>query len=447
MVSEFTGRSSYPKNSAISNVLNFAQLLKSMVPAATTIEVLTAIKLVLEDDVEEELIMAVNDSTIDVSSNEHEVVPDEELIGLFSQTLYTGIKRVVLDLGLAGFKNLPVVGLIPQLCSLSFTSGLSPTTNANLAHKSATTLQRMEVGIRNANMLLYDSSGNAVVYPNLQHLLLHSCIRSQPGVKVNATAAGVVAFPFLKSLRVSSVYPFFTDVLFRGNSATLKHVDFPVDRDTIIMLCSSQSFKHKRIALRQVFVKSSYSSGDLSLIPEVDMNRFLSNLAGNAQKLIFETPLLPEMSISAALDVKGFNNLQEFDTGSDSLSLFKVFALLKGFPALVKLRSKICGLGSEFEHIAAKDLPDYVASTYCNVGSNFRMWHMSSLTSTHATETIEYILLLGLACPKISRIECLSSVIGGYRAKITNALESGPFSRYDSQLGRLVNVFYKKRSS
>ncbi|KAJ2466101.1 hypothetical protein GGI03_002295, partial [Coemansia sp. RSA 2337] len=80
MVSEFTGRSSYPKNSAISNVLNFAQLLKSMVPAATTIEVLTAIKLVLEDDVEEELIMAVNDSTIDVSSDEHKVVPDEELI-------------------------------------------------------------------------------------------------------------------------------------------------------------------------------------------------------------------------------------------------------------------------------------------------------------------------------------------------------------------------------
>ncbi|KAJ2039302.1 hypothetical protein H4S03_001790 [Coemansia sp. S3946] len=115
MVSEFTGRSSYPKNSAISNVLNFAQLLKSMVPAATTIEVLTAIKLVLEDDVEEELIMAVNDSTIDVSSDEHKVVPDEELIGIFSQTLYTDVKRAVLDLGLAGLKNLPVIGLIPQL--------------------------------------------------------------------------------------------------------------------------------------------------------------------------------------------------------------------------------------------------------------------------------------------------------------------------------------------
>ncbi|KAJ2070048.1 hypothetical protein GGI08_000031 [Coemansia sp. S2] len=175
MVSEFTGRSSYPKNSAISNVLNFAQLLKSMVPAATTIEVLTAIKLVLEDDVEEELIMAVNDSTIDVSSDEHKVVPDEELIGIFSQTLYTDVKRAVLDLGLAGLKNLPVIGLIPQL----------------------------------------------------------------------------------------------------------------------------------------------------------------------------------------SLDVKGFNDLQEFDTGSDSLSLFKVFALLKAFPALVKLRSKICGLGSELEHIATDDLPDY----------------------------------------------------------------------------------------
>ncbi|KAJ2870058.1 hypothetical protein GGH93_005860, partial [Coemansia aciculifera] len=97
--------SSYPKDIAISNALDFAQLLKSMVPAATTIEVLTAIRLVPEDDVEEELIRVVNNTTINVLSNENKVVSNEELIGIFSQTLYAGINRAVLDLGLAGLKN------------------------------------------------------------------------------------------------------------------------------------------------------------------------------------------------------------------------------------------------------------------------------------------------------------------------------------------------------
>ncbi|KAJ2061013.1 hypothetical protein GGI17_003352 [Coemansia sp. S146] len=136
MVSDYTGGSSYPKDIAISNALDFAQLLKSMVPAATTIEVLTAIRLVLEDNVEEELTRVVNDITNDVMSNENEVVSNEELIGTFSQTLYAGINRAVLDLGLAGFKNRPVIGLIPQLSWLAFTSGMSPTLNANLAHST-----------------------------------------------------------------------------------------------------------------------------------------------------------------------------------------------------------------------------------------------------------------------------------------------------------------------
>ncbi|KAJ1904053.1 hypothetical protein LPJ71_004967, partial [Coemansia sp. S17] len=80
------------------------------------------------------------------------------------------------------------------------------------------------------------------------------------------------------------------------------------------------------------------------------------------------------------------------------------------------------------------DLPDHIVSTYCDVGSKLEVWEMTSFDSRYETNTIDYILLLALVCPNLRRVELVPKSVPDYRNKITEALESDPYSKYASQL-------------
>ncbi|KAJ2348279.1 hypothetical protein GGH92_002883, partial [Coemansia sp. RSA 2673] len=141
------------KETAINNALEFAKLLKSMAPAATTAE-----------------IKWYQDRTQIINLREKgENSLEEEILATLANEIYAGIKRASFDLEAVDAVNLSTVDFIPSLSLVSLGVTHASDLGTSLMHKSASTLQNLEIAIDNANALIYDINGNAVVYPNLEH--------------------------------------------------------------------------------------------------------------------------------------------------------------------------------------------------------------------------------------------------------------------------------------
>ncbi|KAJ2348132.1 hypothetical protein GGH92_002932 [Coemansia sp. RSA 2673] len=122
------------------------------------------------------------------------------------------------------------------------------------------------------------------------------------------------------------------------------------------------------------------------------------------------------------------------------VSIFEVLSTLKTLPALVELLCGISGLGPELEDIAIEELPNHVASTYSDNGKNFQVWTTGCHSSRFADRLVDYALLLALASPKLHRIIVVGNTVLDYDAKVSKALESGPYAKYALQLNRMKNA-------
>ncbi|KAJ1905045.1 hypothetical protein LPJ71_004668, partial [Coemansia sp. S17] len=131
---------------------------------------------------------------------------------------------------------------------------------------------------------------------------------------------------------------------------------------------------------------------------------------------------------------QGFQNIRVLETTFKEMSLSYVLCILQALPAITRLRSGINGVGHTLVQLENDDLPDHIVSTYCDVGSKLEVWEMTSFDSRYETDTIDYILLLALVCPNLRRVELVPKSVPDYRNKITEALESDPYSKYASQL-------------
>ncbi|KAJ2421735.1 hypothetical protein GGF41_003761 [Coemansia sp. RSA 2531] len=125
---------------------------------------------------------------------------------------------------------------------------------------------------------------------------------------------------------------------------------------------------------------------------------------------------------------------------SVSLSFFDVLSVLKALPALVNIRSGIGGLGRELGNIAAEDILDHIATTYCNAGMNLRIWYIAFLGRQYRSEMIDYILLLALVSPKIRWIQLLPHSIQDSRVKLADALNSPLYSKHALQLNKVLDI-------
>ncbi|KAJ2351871.1 hypothetical protein GGH92_001589, partial [Coemansia sp. RSA 2673] len=112
-------------------------------------------------------------------------------------------------------------------------------------------------------------------------------------------------------------------------------------------------------------------------------------------------------------------------------------------PAITRIRSNISGMDHRLAHITANELPDHIVSTYGDAGSKLEVWEMTYFDSRYETEAIDYILLLALVCPNLYRVELLPKSVPDYHERITEMLESGPYSKYASQLSRVFNIIYE----
>ncbi|KAJ2870835.1 hypothetical protein GGH93_005281, partial [Coemansia aciculifera] len=134
----------------------------------------------------------------------------------------------------------------------------------------------------------------------------------------------------------------------------------------------------------------------------------------------------------------GFKSIQEFGSWSDPWSFYDVLCLLKAFPAMTKFTGAIRSLGSELEDMDAEELPNHVVSTFGNVGKELQVWERDSFYSLTSADALVHVMLLALMCPKLHSITIDSHDIPVYNASIAKALEDGPFSKYASQLNRLI---------
>ncbi|KAJ2093980.1 hypothetical protein GGI09_005657 [Coemansia sp. S100] len=103
-------------------------------------------------------------------------------------------------------------------------------------------LQDLRIGSGDPREVIYDNDNNAVTYPNLQHLQITNDRYFDPKDKV--LAPGIVPFPKLKSLHILMDYVFADDVMFRGNSNTLEHLEFHVDEVMMDTMINSEEFKN-----------------------------------------------------------------------------------------------------------------------------------------------------------------------------------------------------------
>ncbi|KAJ2431925.1 hypothetical protein GGF41_000308, partial [Coemansia sp. RSA 2531] len=405
----------YLKDSATAKVYEFVQLLESLTPAETLTKVTYTNRFHQLDDFE------------------------EEYLGLFSNLLYSRSKQVALSLGVIDLQRMTTIDLIPQVSTLQVCCKTTLDLHTRLVHKCAKTLSDLEIIMSHARGLFYDANDNVVVYPHLQTLKLGSDTVDVPVEQ--ASVPNVVTLPSLKELAIRMPFPFNDDVLFRGNSATLKSLTIPMDNNAVNVIKRTGVLGNQSKDMK-VTINQSYHNDALSLVSDDDINLFIGNLVGAAQSLILDNVISVNRFVVSAPLIRGFEQLRELSITKVGLTFFGVISLLKVLPNLMKLGCSFKDLGSELDGISSEELPDHITSTYSRAGKNLQFFSLMSSCGLVQSVVPEYLLLLVLVCPKLCRVELAPEAISDFQTKVNEALGKEPYSKYPSQLNRLLHATY-----
>ncbi|KAJ2341717.1 hypothetical protein GGH92_005692 [Coemansia sp. RSA 2673] len=309
-----------------------------------------------------------------------------------------------------------------------------------LVHKCADSLISLDIALVSAKELIYDTDGRAVIYKSMQNLCLASDL--PPASDGRYMAPGIVPFPELISLTVGEAYPFGDDVLFRGNSVSLEQLNIAVDREAVTMLNRFGVFKKGSKALRNVGISEVRANEGLSRVSKSDMDMFLCDVMRNAQIVVFGMASITTSITAATQPNHDFKNIRSLDSSHSPLLFYNMLCLLEALPALERIKCNISGLGSELAHTSTDKLPDYITSAYNKVGKSLRTWNMSHINPKEPKETVDYIMLLALACPRLQRVMLMKSVVPDFGTRIAEALHSDPYRKYAPQLDRLLDALY-----
>ncbi|KAJ2067316.1 hypothetical protein GGI08_001439 [Coemansia sp. S2] len=422
-VTHHTSGPEYLEDVANSCAVEFAQLLKSITPSLKVIAV------------------SCDSFTTDLSMDdiERNVTFDEGTLVVFIDSLGNiSNNHGVLGLEELSINKLSSISIIPEISTLRLLYKSDQEMRINLVHKCANTLQYLHIGICNAKSLVFDTNGHAVVYPSLHHLELYPGGHNTSIERVSVPNA--VPFPILRTLNMSMLYPFADDVMFRGNCDTLVRLKMSIIYETVLMLNNSKPFESGYVNRRSVVVDGVWGDDSLAGIPGATMSKFMANLVGSARRLQSDNTLLVNTLASVVPQGHEFEFVKELDAYKAKLPLFNILRILQVLPSLVELRCGAFGLGPELAHIAVEDLPDHMASTYRDRGKNLQIWKLSVAHSSRDLHVSEYAMLLALACPTLHSVKLADIPLSDFKPRITDALQSGPYSKYASQLNRLLDV-------
>ncbi|KAJ2833894.1 hypothetical protein GGI24_000641 [Coemansia furcata] len=100
----------------------------------------------------------------------------------------------------------------------------------------------------------------------------------------------------------------------------------------------------------------------------------------------------------------------------------------------------ITDMGPELDHVAPEDLPDYVISNYSNIAKHFQTWRADFSRSSNYSRVTVYAMLLGMVCPKFTKIESPDISVSDYCDDISIALRSSAFHKYALRLSKLLEL-------
>ncbi|KAJ2353210.1 hypothetical protein GGH92_000799 [Coemansia sp. RSA 2673] len=360
---------------------------------------------------------------------------EDHVIGVFLNSLYDSTKNSVLRFRSVSFNSASTIDLIPQLSSLVLSCGSPLDTNTRLVHKCANSLLSLEVGVCSSKSLFYDINDNEVIYPNLTSLQVYSVGYCNAGTR--PPVPNIVPFPILQSLRVRHQYPFSDDVLFRGNSTTLTCLRFHFHMAIVKIINEHRVFDTKHKSLSKVVVDQIWGNDGFRPAHQPDLMKFMGNVFGGVQVLTLSSTLNAEKMILAGSFGYTFENIQVLDAALNWLYLSDILDLLKLLPALKKLTCVLIGLGSEFEETQYDELPDLLALKGHSSEKTLQAFSIYA-SSMKVSETADCAMLLALACPSLCQLKFSNSTDTSFGARISEALTSGPFSKYSQQLEWLL---------
>ncbi|KAJ2870256.1 hypothetical protein GGH93_005708 [Coemansia aciculifera] len=210
---------------------------------------------------------------------------------------------------------------------------------------------------------------------------------------------GATPFLRLQRLFVSIDYPFGDDTLFRGNAATLEHLDLEVHSATLDIIRKHAVFtsgSHPKLQLVNTVMicetrASHFTSAEekmrfeLGIGPHAPVRKINGLVTKQVLPLLFDYTCIRVLSIPGA-----------------SVDFWGVISLIKSLPLLMDLRTSPPSFGPKPAGIKLNRLPSYMIETYAPLSIRFGRWYFEG--QGNSKEMAKCVLLLALICPTFGYI-------------------------------------------
>ncbi|KAJ2689639.1 hypothetical protein IWW39_001345 [Coemansia spiralis] len=309
-----------------------------------------------------------------------------------------------------------------------------------LARQNATTLEHLSlesIPETIISSLVQSPEGHSVIYPHLQTLKLSAY--SNTGRLLLPVFPGVALFPKLESLVLPNFYPFGDDLLFRGNSATLKHLVLRFSHDLVTLLRRYKIFTATSHPMLH-FVKVSYYDGLVSdTFADADECMLFSLSVGSRAPVREIHGAASIEDPAKALEMIGNHaDIQVLKLTRIRLGLKDIISLIGSLPLLSDLHTQKPSLDSELVVTTYDGLPESVCKTYGQVGRRFRCWFIDYYGFRDHWDVVLCVLLLALVCPNF---DCAATPLRehtGFMKQMEDTIALDAFKEYAPRLRRLL---------
>ncbi|KAI9481787.1 hypothetical protein BX667DRAFT_493270, partial [Coemansia mojavensis] len=330
---------------------------------------------------------------------------DYTAINSFASMLFGNVEERELQIRSSNIPK-PLDGnlAVHTLCSIYCVWDVNYHLLAQAIKNSAATLNSITLNcfhLKGLEQLFYYDSKRPVTYPVAEAVAISSPSKEPaPLIQANATAV----FPSLKKLAISCTYPFANDIMFYGNYGSLNYLSVDLDYNFLRLFSSGSDLANKRLERLQALILYSRSQG----LGDYDVeNSELYNLVKYTQfveRLTIYNSTIP-LKVIQLLDSKAkYVNVKQLCIYKTDITLSDAIKMLQGMPALQALRSRISGVGSQFEGLHAKQLVKHMLDKYPMLHKSFSAWEIYNDTPLLTNEFTKTIICLANVCPYFSKI-------------------------------------------
>ncbi|KAJ2074811.1 hypothetical protein GGH13_001055 [Coemansia sp. S155-1] len=339
--------------------------------------------------------------------------------------------------------NVPIrlqLDIIRNLVSLDFKIDGYTCPSIQLVRHNAPTLQALQLAsdcVADLAGLIQSPDGSYVTYPHLRDLELLD--DSDDYTPERVAVKGVVPFPCLQRICLLSCYPFGDDVLFRGNSSTLEHLElFMSDLLVSIIIDHNIFTPTSHPNLRCVVTKYPPEEYPSQCDTPADTLRFMLSIGPGAPVREVVGDHSSSELVPALLSTLNYASIRVLTLPFLRLELLDIVALVRALPALSTLRTLPPIFGSIPNHVDMDDLPTYITATYAPDGKRLQYWNYQPGPPLYRAENATCMLLLALAYPDYTYIGMLGGEAKGFKEELEAAVALNMFKPYAPRLQDFV---------